>query len=122
MKFFAKYGLSTRSKARENPALFQLQGDVVGTDIGIRAVIAAKTALDGAERQKADPFIQVPCREIGRYNGIKLQNFKSETPCLFHTVKHQLFTDMHAAAFGRDGVAGVGNVSAATDVVGVQNV
>ena len=86
------------------------------------SVLHSKTIRDNAELSEANSFVQVTCVDVRFNNSVELKNFKADFLCLSYTIKHELFADMLSSALGADGIARVADMSAAPDVVGVQNV
>ena len=86
------------------------------------AVLHAEAAGDDAERLEAEALVQVPRVCVAGDDGVELQDAEAARPALPETVGHQLFADVQTARFPLDRVAGVADVSAAADVVGMQDV
>jgi len=86
------------------------------------SVFHSESALDCAELDKAEPFVQMPRMDVCRHNRIELHNPESCEPGLRKAVLYKKFPDMKSAAGGAYGVACVCDVRASADVVRVQNV
>ena len=86
------------------------------------AVFHAEAAGDGAEGLKAKALVQVPRVRVAGDDGVELQNPEAMCPALFEAVRNQLFTDVQTARFALDSVAGVADMAAAADVIGVQDI
>ena len=71
---------------------------------------------------KPRALVQVPRVCVAGDDGVELQDAEAVRPALPETVGHQLFADVQTARFPLDRVAGVADVSAAADVVGMQDV
>ena len=99
-----------------------LQFVIVKADILVRAVLHPEAAGDGSEQSEAKPFIQVTGVNIVLHNGVELQEPEMELRGLHETVGYPLFTDMLAPTHGIHGIAGICNMAAPTNVVGVENV
>ena len=86
------------------------------------AVFHAEAAGDGAEGLKAKALVQVPRARVAGDDGVELQNPEAMCPALFEAVRNQLFTDVQTARCALDSVAGVADMAAAADVIGVQDI
>lgn len=86
------------------------------------AVFHAEAAGDGAEGLKAKALVQVPRVRVAGDDGVELQNPEAMCPALFEAVRNQLFTDVQTARCALDSVAGVADMAAAADVIGVQDI
>ena len=64
----------------------------------------------------------MPGMNIVLHNGVELQKPEVKLRGLHETVGYQLFTDMLAPTHGIHGIAGICNMAAPADVVGVENV
>ena len=95
---------------------------IVRTDVFIMSVLHPETSRNDAKLGKAKAFIQMSGVGIRPHDGIELKNAKAESLPLRETVQHQLFSDMQAAEGFAYRVAGVADVAAAADVVGMQDV
>ena len=84
------------------------------------SVFHAEAAGDDAERMKTKALIQVPRMRVAGDDSVELQDAEAVRPALFETVGNQLFSDMQAARCALDRVAGVADMSAAANVIGVQ--
>ncbi len=85
-------------------------------------VLHAEAFLDHSELPKADPLIQVSGVDIAFDYRIELKDHEAALFCLCHAIQHKLFADMLTSAFGADGVACIADVTAAPDVVRVQDI
>ena len=85
-------------------------------------VLHQKASGDYAKLCKAKPFIEMPCVGVGPHDGIELENPEAVGLSLGQAVQHQLFADMEAAGIPAYGVAGVADMAAAADVVGMENI
>ena len=99
-----------------------LQFVIVKADILVRAVLHPEAAGDGSEQSEAKPFIQMAGVDVVFHNGVELQKTEMKLCSLHETVGHQLFADVLTPASGIHGIAGVCNVAAPADVVGMENV
>ena len=86
------------------------------------SIFHSESALDCAELDKAELFVQMPRMDVCRHDRIELHNPESCEPGLRKAVLYKKFPDMKSAAGGAYGVACVCNVRASADVVRVQNV
>jgi len=84
------------------------------------AVLHPKPLGDGPELVKTDTLVEMPGMDIAFHHGVELQDQESEPFCFPNAVQHQLLADMLAAAGGADRVAGVADMGAAADVIGVE--
>ena len=64
----------------------------------------------------------MPRVRVGRDDGVELQHPEAVRPALRKAVRHQLFADMLTPARGIHGIAGIRDVAAPADVVGMENV
>ena len=99
-----------------------LELNIIRADIFIMSVLHPKAVRDNAELSKAEPLIQMSGVDIALNDRVELHYLKAKSFCLFKAVPHELFADMLTSAFGADGVARIGDMPAAADVIGVQNV
>ena len=94
----------------------------VRADILIRSVLHPEPAGDRAELREAEALVKVAGVGVAFDDGVKLKDAEAELFCLGEAVEDELFADVAAAGGGCDGVAGVADVAAAADVVGVEDV
>ena len=64
----------------------------------------------------------MPRMDVAFHDRIKLKHPKAQLPAFFHAIHDQLFTDVPATYPGRHGIAGIANMPAPTDIVGVENI
>lgn len=95
---------------------------VMGNDIHIAAILQTKTAGYGAQPYKAKLFIKMQRAVVGGHHRIKLQNAKAQFFPHAHAVGHQMSADVLPTQTALYRVAGVADVTAAPNVVGVQNI
>ena len=95
---------------------------IVGTDVFKVSVLHPKAVRDHAQLHKAEPLVQMTGVDIAFHHGVELQDAKAEPLGVDQTVLHQLLTDMLTAAVLADGIAGVADMTAPTDVVWVKNI
>ena len=95
---------------------------IIRTDILIMSILHTEPLRDHAKLGKSKSLIKMSCRNIAGHNRIKLQDTKTMLFSPGQTVGYQLFADMLAPARGIHGIAGVCDVSAPADVVGMENV
>ena len=86
------------------------------------SVLHPESLWYGAQRDEAQPFIEMSCMDIGGDYCVELQNPETVKPSLMKTVKNQLFPDMISPQRGADGVACVAQMTASADIVGMQDV
>ena len=86
------------------------------------SIFHSESALDCAELDKAELFVQMPRMDVCRHDRIELHNPESCEPGLRKAVLYKKFPDMKSAAGGAYGITCVCNVRASADVVRVQNV
>ena len=86
------------------------------------SVLHPKAAGDGSKPHKAQPLIQMTGMEVTLHDGVELENTEAMLRGLFQAVKHQLLPDMKSAAVRADRIAGVADVPATPDIVGVKDV
>ena len=95
---------------------------IVRNDILIGAVFQAKTARYDPKLNKAQFFIKGKSGSIGADNGIELQNTKIQIFCHGKTVADQLFSYMLSPGVPPYRVACIADMSAAPDIIGVQDI
>ena len=95
---------------------------IIRTDILIMPVFHTETTRDCAKLYKAEAFIQMARMCVGCHDRIKLKHTKSMQFSLFQTILYQFFTDMQASCIPVDRIAGITDVSAAPNVVWVQDI
>lgn len=94
----------------------------IGANILIMPVLHAKAAGNGTELLKTEPFIEMPRMDVGGHDRVELQNTKTVQPCLNEAVFNQFFADMQSPAPAADRIARIADVSAAADVIGMEDV
>lgn len=98
------------------------QYDVVEDYVLVTSVLRAETAGDGA--QLGEPHLPVEGERggVGGHDGVELDYAEPLLPGRLLGVGHEEAPHMSPADVGTDGVAAVGDVPAAADVVGVEDV
>ena len=95
---------------------------IVRTDVLIMPVLHAESPRDHPQLDKAKPFVQMPCMQIGRHHRIELQHPESVKPSLLQTVQDQLFARVPPPVRPADRIAGVADMSAPALIVGMQDI
>ncbi len=95
---------------------------VVRTDISERSVLHAKTVWNGAELGEAKPLVEMPRMDVALYDGVELENSEPVSLRLCKAVKDEFLADVPPTAFRTDGITRVADVSAASDIVRVEDV
>ena len=95
---------------------------IIHINILVHAVFQQIAAGDHAHTLESQLGVQLDRTVIALDNGIEDQNAVAQLLCLFQRVAHQSLADLHATHFRRNGIAGVGVVTASAHVVGVQDV
>ena len=88
-------------------------------------VVAADVAVasgDGAHARESQAFVEVDGTQVAGDHGVELQTAKAAGLQLCERVAHQRAPDASAAHVRAHGIAGVGDVRLAADVVGVEDV
>ena len=86
------------------------------------SVLHPKAIRDNAKLSKSDPLVQMTGMDVALNNSVELKNFEAYFLRPRHTVKHELLADMLTPAFRADSVARIADVSASSNVVGMQDV
>ena len=95
---------------------------IIRADILIMSVLHAESSRYGAKLYKAQPFIQMSGMHIACHNRIELQHAVAVGFALHKTVQYQLFTDVQSPAVPAHRIAGIADMTAASHVVGMQDV
>ena len=98
------------------------QGEIIGANIREASVWQTEAAGDDAELLEAQTFVEAPGRGICHDDGVELQDPEAQPGGLVDAVADQLTADAAAPGAGADGVAGIAEMAAAADVIGVQNI
>ena len=104
------------------PKPFGSQFNIVRNDVFVAAVFHQEASGDAAELCEAECLVQVEGGFVGGYDGVELQDSEAEFLAGGQGVFYQLAPDVPASDAGFYGIAGVADVSAAADVVGVEDV
>ena len=75
-----------------------------------------------AELSKPQSLIQMPCMDVAFHDSIELKHSKSQLPALSQTIQDQFLPYVPSSYMGRYSIAGIANVPAATNIIGVENV
>lgn len=102
--------------------LLVLQQMVIGANILVMSVFHQKSAWNDAELLKAQPFIEMTGVGIGTDDSVKLKDPEAVYFSLFHAIHDKLFPDVQTADGRSDGITCIADVTAAPDVVRVQNI
>lgn len=95
---------------------------IIGTNILIMPVLHEKASRNHAELLKAQTLIEMSGMDIGAHNGVKLENSKAMSLSLSQTVQDKLLADMKPSCLGAHSVACIGDMAAASLVVGMKNI
>ena len=95
---------------------------IIRTNVLICSVLQAESTRNHPQLVKAEPFIEMPCMNICRDNRVELQNPKAGVPPLCKRVTYQLLPNMRSPAIPAYCIAGIANMPAAADVVGMKNI
>ena len=94
----------------------------IGTDVGERSVFHAKASRDRAELGKTKPLVEVPGMDITLDYGVELEDAESVGLGLLKAIQDKFLADVLSATGRTDGVAGVCDVPASPDIVGMKDV
>ena len=94
----------------------------MGDNILIAAVLHEKAAGDNTQPYKAQLFIEMQRGVVICHYCIELQYPEPKPGSLFHAVRHQGLTHAFATHIRVHGVACVADMTAAADIVGMENV
>lgn len=81
-----------------------------------------KTAGHSSQSDKPQLLIKMNRSGIRSHNCIELQHTKAQLPSFLEGMAHQRFADMQAAPPFFYGIAGIGEMAAAADVVGMEDI
>ena len=95
---------------------------IIGTDVLIMTVFHPETTGNHAQLDKAKTFIEMSRVNIAGNNGVKLQDAEAMEFSLNKTVGDQFLSDMKASCLGADCIAGIADMTAPADIVGMKNV
>ena len=59
---------------------------------------------------------------VRSHHGVELKDLKPDVLCLTQTVGHQFFTNVQSSFIRADRIAGIADVSAPADIVGMEDV
>ncbi len=99
-----------------------LQLNIVRNNVFVAAVFHQEASGDAAELCEAEGLVQVEGGFVGGDDGVELQDPEAEFLAGGQGVLDQLAADVPASDACFYGIAGVADVSAAADVVGVEDV
>ena len=117
-----KAGRIRRLLRRVRIVLLSLKQVIIGADVRKSAVFFQKASRNDPKLYETETFVQMPRRIVIRNHGVKLQDGEPELSSLRETVGHKGAANTAVPAVCRNGVAGVADMSAAADVVGMENV
>ena len=86
------------------------------------AVFHEKAFRDLAQGCETKASIELEGSVVGFNDGVELKDFKPNPTRLLDTVQHKPFADSFAAVAFFYGIAGIAEVSASTDVIGMQDI
>ena len=95
---------------------------IVGADIRVSAVLHAESLGDSSELYEAELLVEVTRVDIRLHHSVELQYAEALMLSLFEAVLDELLANVMSAAVLADGIAGVADVSAPTDIIGVEDI
>ena len=95
---------------------------IIGTNVLIMTVFHPETTGNHAQLDKAKTFIEMSRVNIAGNNSIKLQDAEAMEFSLNKTVGDQFLSDMKSPCLGADCIAGIADMTAPADIVGMKNV
>ena len=85
-------------------------------------ILHPETSGDRSQLNETKPLVQMTGMDVALHYGIELQHTEPQILCNLQAVQHQFFTDMLSSARGGYCITGIANMSAASDVIGMQNI
>ena len=85
-------------------------------------ILHKEASWNPSNLDKAQTFVEMQGMAVGCYDGIELKDTETKFCTDFQGIFHQLFTDMQSSLVRSNCIAGIADMSAAPDIVGVQDI